>query len=133
MRPVDAFVKHLENSKFSLAIKYLSANVVYSFRGQDIVGADNVMACYQGSYESVNRQLDEIIFESKIIDLGRDRFQTNYTDILLKDNKKHIHRCYQILQFNGSKILKIQHFDIEGELPALEAFFKENNIVRTSK
>ncbi len=130
MSPVNSFVHHLDNNEFIQAKEFLDLDVIYKFRGKEIIGADNVIGCYQGSYESVEGQLDEIILESEIIDLGSDRYRTNYIDILFKNGKQHTHRCYQVLQFSKGKIKAIEHFDIDGEVQLLETFFKENGIIR---
>ncbi len=130
MRPIESLVKHLDNNEFNLAKSYLSNDVVYRFRGQTICGADRVIKCYEDSYESVKDQLDEIILESDIVDLGSNSYRTNYTDILFKNGEKHIHRCYQELLLDNDKVVEIRHFDIQGEVETLNLFFNKHKIVR---
>lgn len=127
---ISSFVKHMDNNEFESAKRYLADSVVYKFRGQVVLGADQVMGCYKNSYESVSGQIDEIVLESEVVELGNNKWRTNYTDILFKNGKKHIHRCYQELLWLNDKIVEIEHFDIDGEVALLNEFFENHGIVR---
>lgn len=124
------FAELLDRNNFYEAKKMIHEDCIYRFRDQVIEGPDNIIGCYQGSYDSVFDQLDEIILESDVVEIPENRFQMNYLDVIKKNGDTHEHRCQQRIKFSDNQVVEIEHIDLEGETESLNKFFEKHGVVR---
>lgn len=129
---VTAFARALDHNDFEAARTLLSSSCVYEVGGETLIGPDAVLASYAESARWVERNLDEVRYESEIVRETSAGCTVLYTDYLMKVPAQwHVHRCEQDVFVDAEgRVTRIVHRDLEGEKERLASFFEAAGIER---
>ena len=113
----------LDREDYPAARALLDDNCVYEIRGEEIVGADAIVASYRENGEAGRKRFDEVRYESAVSELAPTRARIDYTDIVTLGNSTHVHCCAQEIETGADgRVVNIAHIDLPGQREMLEAF-----------
>lgn len=109
----------------------LAPSCRYKYQNNVIQGVDKIIQTYISNYESAQKQLDEIQFFSEVVgENDGQKFKLKYLDRIRKGDDWFEHRCEQIIQIEGAKVIEIEHRDLPGESERLKQWFTKMGIKR---
>lgn len=120
---VRRFAIVLDNNDFAAAGGYLAHECTYESPKGLLVGRDAILASYATAAGSKSHILDRVVNTSNVVERGENRYVIEYTDRVHAGRLAHTYRCEQHVITANGQILAISHVELDGERPALEAFF----------
>lgn len=120
------FGRTLDKDQFELTRKLLSDDCTYFIGEELLVGPDEICNSYEKNMMEGREKLDDLEWgESKVEAVNDKEFVVHFTDYLTHRNKKHVHRCEQILTFNANGLIcSIRHVDDAREEKKLNEFYQ---------
>lgn len=122
---VQRFALALDGEEYDSARGVLWDACVYRIRGKTIVGAEAIIASYQGNGEAA-QEFDSIAYGSSVRDAGDESGEgwivIEFWDEITHRGRSHRHQCEQWVRVADGAIVEIEHRDLEGELESLNAF-----------
>ena len=125
------FGSTLDNDQFELTKKLLSDDCNYFIGEAVLTGPDEICNSYEQNMVEGREKLDTLEWgESSIESIDDKKFIVHFTDYLTHKNKRHIHRCEQILNFNNDGLIcKITHIENPEEKEKLAEFYKAVGLI----
>lgn len=122
---VKRFALALDGEEYAAAIALLDPTCVYTIRGKTIIGAEAVIASYQGNGDAAQK-FDSIAYGSSVCagdsDPKKGWIVIEFWDEITHRGRSHRHQCEQWARVVDGAIVEIEHRDLEGEVETLAAF-----------
>lgn len=120
---VRQFAIALDNNDFEAAGVHLAQGCRYDSPRGVLVGRDAVLGSYAAAAGSKRDVVDRVVNRSNVVERGENRFAIGYTDRVHAGRLVHTYRCEQHIVVCDGQVNSVTHVEIDGERPALEAFF----------
>ena len=128
----QAFGTALDLDDFPTAQSLLAEKCTYDIGEEILRGPQAIVSSYEKNMLEGRQKLDELVWgESTVEWLGDKKVAVYFTDYLKHKGEEHIHRCRQVLSFDGDgKVVHIEHQNLPNEPERLKAFYQMVGLVK---
>ena len=118
------FARCIDSTLYNEAARLLAEDCTYHYSEGEYQGRDAIINIYKQNNIQSNKIFDGVTYSSEVERMGEDVFKIHFIDDIQKGPGQHRFRSFQIVKIKDSLISEIGHFEIPGEMEALQLFYR---------